>query len=217
MRSSGTPHTPVINVGRGEEFVLMEDLGITKEQAYALVEKYIKEPMTRFHLLETEAIMKDLAKHFGEDEEKWGIIGLLHDIDWDMTKNNIEQHCMKAPDILREAGATEFLIETVVSHGYGNETIPALQEKERRTKIQHCLVAAETLTGIIVASALVQPDKKLSSVQVPSLKKKFKSKAFAANCSRDLVTECEKAGISIDEFLQIGLRALQEISSKLGL
>lgn len=195
----------------------MEDLGITKEQADKLVAEYIKEPMTKLHLLESEAIMRELAKYLNEDEEKWGIIGLLHDIDWDLTKNTHEQHCIKAQDLLRQTGASEFLIETIISHGYDNETIPSLKDNKRKTTIQHCLVAAETLTGIIVASALVQPDKKLSSVQLPSLKKKFKSKSFAANCNRDQVGECEKAGISIDDFLEIGLRALQGISSKLGL
>ncbi|MGA2937109.1 MAG: HD domain-containing protein [Syntrophobacteraceae bacterium] len=187
----------------------MEDLGITKEQADELVEKYIKEPMTKLHLLESEAIMRGLAKYLNEDEEKWGIIGLLHDIDWDLTKNNQDLHCIKAQEILRQAGASEFLIENVVSHGYDNEMIPSLRDKKRKTIIQHCLVAAETLTGIIIASALVQPDKKLSSVQLPSLKKKFKSKSFAANCNRDQVGECEKAGISVDTFLEIGLHALQ--------
>ena len=195
----------------------MEDLGISKELADKLVEEYITEPMTKLHLLESEAIMRALARRFAEDEEKWGIIGLLHDIDWDLTKNMHEQHCIKAREILQQAGAGEFLIETVISHGYDNETIPGLRDRKRKTKIQHCLVAAETLTGIIVASALVQPDKKLSSVQLPSLKKKFKSKSFAANCDRALVGECENAGISIDEFLEIGLRALQGISDKLGL
>jgi len=195
----------------------MEDLGITKEQADELVEQYIKEPMTKLHLLESEAIMRGLAKYLNEDQEKWGIIGLLHDIDWDLTKNKHEQHCIKGQELLRQAGASDFLIETIISHGYDNETIPALRDKQRKTKIQHCLVATETLTGIIVASALVQPDKKLSSVQLPSLKKKFKSKSFAANCNRDLVGECEKAGISVDDFLEIGLHALQEIGSKLGL
>ena len=195
----------------------MDDLGITKKQADELVEEYIKESMTKLHLFETEAIMRELAKYLKEDEETWGIIGLLHDIDWDLTKNNQEQHCIKAKEILREAGASDFLIETIISHGYDNETIPSLKYEKRKTTIQHCLVAAEILTGIIVASALVQPDKKLSSVQLQSLKKKFKSKSFAANCNRDLVGECEKAGISIDDFLEIGLRALQEIGSKLGL
>ena len=195
----------------------MEDLGITKEQADKLVEEYITEPMTKLHLLESEAIMRALARYLREDEEKWGIIGLLHDIDWDLTKNNLEQHCIKAQEILRQAGASDFLIETIISHGYDNETIPGLKDKKRKIQIQHCLVAAETLTGIIIASALIQPDKKLSSVQLQSLKKKFKSKSFAANCNRDLVGECEKAGISIDDFLEMGLRALQEISNKLGL
>ncbi len=195
----------------------MEGLGITKVQADELVEKYVAEPMTRLHLLESEAIMKALAKRFGEDEEAWGIVGFLHDIDWDLTKNDQEQHCIKAVDLLRQAGASEFLIQTIISHGYGVETIPAYRDRERKTKIEHCLVAAETLTGIIVASALVQPDKKLASVQLPSLKKKFKSKSFAANCDRDLVKECEKAGISVDEFLELGLHALQKISDSLGM
>ena len=107
----------------------MEDLGITKERADELVEEYIKEPMTKLHLLESEAIMKELARYLNEDEEKWGIIGLLHDIDWDLTKSNHEQHCIKAQDILRQAGASDFLIETIISHGYDNETIPGLKDR----------------------------------------------------------------------------------------
>ncbi|MHC1725894.1 MAG: HDIG domain-containing metalloprotein [Syntrophobacteraceae bacterium] len=195
----------------------MEEIGITTDKANKLVELYVADPMTKLHLLESEAIMKAIARFLGEDEEKWGIVGLLHDIDWDLTKDNTEQHCIKAQELLKQAGATEFLIETIISHGYGNEMIPALKDKKRNTKIEHCLVAAETLTGIIIASALVQPDKKLSSVKLQSLKKKYKSKAFAANCSRDLVAECEEAGIPLDAFLEMGLRALQEISNKLGL
>ncbi len=195
----------------------MEELGITKEQANALVEKYITDPVTKLHLLESEAIMRALAKHFGEDEEKWGIIGLLHDIDWDLTKNDQQNHCIKLQEILKQAGGSDFLIETIMSHGYGMEEIPALKDKKRETNLQYCLVAAETLTGLIIASALMQPDKKLSSVQLKSLKKKFKNKSFAARCDREIILECEKAGIPLDEFLQIGLRALQNISSNLGL
>lgn len=194
----------------------MQELGITKEQADKLVDEYIKEPITKLHLLESEAIMKALAKHLGEDEEKWGIVGLLHDIDWDLTKNDQENHCVKCAEILKQAGGSDFLIETIQSHGYDNEFIPALKDKKRETKIQHCLIAAETLTGIIIASALIQPDKKLSSVKLDSLKKKFKNKSFAAKCNRDLVMECEMVGISIDDFLEIGLLALQGISEKIG-
>lgn len=198
-------------------FKFMENLGITKEQADKLIDEYIKEPITKLHLLESEAIMRALAKKLGEDEETWGIIGLLHDIDWDMTKNDQTNHCIKCQEILKQAGASDFLIETIQSHGYENEMIPELQNKKRETKIQHCLVAAETLTGLIIASALMQPDKKLVSVQLPSLKKKFKNKGFAARCNRELIRECEKAGIPLDEFLEMGLTALQGISDKLGL
>ncbi len=195
----------------------MNKMGITKEQADEMVEEYIKDPVTKLHLLESEAIMRAVAKHLGENEDEWGITGLLHDIDWDITKNDQENHCVKVAEILRSAGASDYLIETIQSHGYANEMIPALMDKKRETKIQHCLVAAETLTGIIVASALVQPDKKLSSVKLKSLKKKFKDKSFAAKCDRELIRECEKAGIPLETFLEIGLTALQRISDKLGM
>jgi len=195
----------------------MEELNISYQQAQDLVGKYITEPITKLHLLETEAFMKALAKRFNEDEEKWGIIGLLHDIDWDLTKDNSTEHCIKAQEILKEAGASDFLIETIISHGYNSEFIPQLQEKKRSGKIQYCLAAAETLTGIIIAAALVQPDKKLKSVSLDSLKRKFKDKSFAAKCNREIVLECEKAGIPLDEFLQIGLSSLQSIAEEIGL
>jgi putative nucleotidyltransferase with HDIG domain len=194
----------------------MENLGITKEKADQILDKYIKDPITKLHMLESEAIMRALAKRFSEDEDAWGVIGLLHDIDWDLTKNDTAQHCVKCQEILREAGGSEFLIETIQSHGYGMDSIPSLKDKERSTKLQYCLVAAETLTGLIIASTLMQPDKKLSSLTLQSLKKKFKNKGFAARCDRELIKECEKAGIPLDEFLEIGLLALQGISSKLG-
>jgi len=194
----------------------MEKLGITKKQADELVEEYIKDPITKLHLFESQAIMRALAKRLDKDEESWGIIGLLHDIDWDLTKNNNSQHCIRCEEILRGAGGSDFLIETIQSHGYGMVEIPALKDKQRSTVLQYCLVAAETLTGLIIASALMQPDKKLASVKLSSLGKKFKNKSFAARCNRDLIIECEKAGILLDEFLEIGLKSLQEISNELG-
>ncbi|MFA6252164.1 MAG: hypothetical protein WCX74_02075 [Candidatus Paceibacterota bacterium] len=195
----------------------MEQLNITYTQAQDLVNKYITEPITKMHLRESEVFMRALAKKFNEDEEQWGIIGLLHDIDWDITKSNPAHHCLEAQNILKEAGASDFLIETIVSHVYGLDKITEIKNKQRSTRIQYCLAAAETLTGLIVSSALVQPDKRLSSVSLESLKKKFKNKAFAAKCNRNIIMECEKAGIPLDEFLQIGLTSLQSISSELGL
>jgi predicted hydrolase (HD superfamily) len=193
------------------------ELGINYNQAKELVNKYIKDEITKFHLIESEAIMKALATYFNENEEEWGIIGLLHDIDWELTKNNPTEHCVKAVDILKPAGASDFLIETIVSHGYGRLNNDNLKNKQRTMKIQYALAAAETLTGLIVAAALVQPDKKLNSVKPESLKKKFKQKSFAANCERDIILECEKMGLSLDKFLEIGLKALQEISPTIGL
>ena len=195
----------------------MEQLGLTYQQAQELVETYMTDPMTRVHSRETEVIMRALARRFNEDEEAWGIIGLLHDIDWDLTKNDSQEHCIKAQALLREAGASDFLIETVITHGYENEMIPKLYNKKRTTTIEHCLVAAETLTGLIFASALMTADKKLANVSVESLKKKFKNKGFAARCNRDLIAECEQAGIPLDEFLQLGLTAMQGIAGELGL
>ena len=194
-----------------------EKLGLNYDEAKELLDKYIKDPITKMHCIESEAIMRALAKKFSEDEDKWGIIGLLHDIDWELTKDNPKEHCVKAVDILKQAGASDYLIETIVSHGYGHVLNENLKNKQRTTKVQHALAAAETLTGLIVASALVQPDKKLASVKLESLKKKFKQKAFAANCDREIIKECEKIGLTLDEFLGIGLKALQGISEKIGL
>ena len=192
-------------------------LGINQQQAKELLDKYIQDDIVKMHCWESEAIMRELAKHFNEDEESWGIIGLLHDIDWDLTKNNLREHTVKAVEILKQAGASDFLIETIISHGYGSPLCGINQDKARTTKIQHALAAAETLTGLIIATALVQPDKKLASVKLESLKKKFKTKAFAAKCDREIIMECEKIGLPLDEFLRIGLKALQGISDKLGL
>jgi len=195
-----------------------EKLGIGKQQAENLIAKHISVPITKLHLIETEAIMRKLAKRFNEDEDVWGMIGLLHDIDWDLTKKeDISQHTVRAVEILKQAGANEFLIESIISHGYGHSDIPEYRNRSRKGVLQHCLAAGETLTGLIVASALVQPDKRLASVKLASLKKKFKQRAFAANCDRDIILECEKAGVPLDEFLEIGLNSLQEISEELGL
>jgi putative nucleotidyltransferase with HDIG domain len=193
------------------------NLGLNQQQANQLVEKYITAPVTKYHLLESEAIMRALAKHFGENEDEWGIVGLLHDIDWDLTKNNPKEHLAKAPEILKQAGGTDELITAVVSHGYGGSDCGAPQNKDRQTRIEYALAAAETLTGLIIATALVQPDKKLASVNVKSILKKFKIKSFAAKCNRQIILECEKIGLSLNQFLEISLKALQGISEQIEL
>ncbi|MFZ2970305.1 MAG: lysine--tRNA ligase, partial [Minisyncoccia bacterium] len=193
------------------------ELGIDAEKANEILEKYVKDKNTKLHSIESKAIMEEAAEYLKEDKEKWGIIGLLHDIDWDLTKNNTIEHCIKSSEILKNEGASDFLINTIESHGYGCVKNPKFDGKSRFTAIEHLLAASETLTGLIISSAIMQPDKKLESVKLSSLKKKFKSKSFAANCSRDIIKECELAGIKLDDFLEIGLKSLQRISGELGL
>ncbi len=159
--------------------------------------------------------MRALARKFREDEERWGIIGLLHDVDWEETMEKPELHGVRCQEILRDAGADEEMISVIVSHVYGHGSFA---DKARTEKTEHALAAAETITGLIFASALVHPEKKLSSVvQVKSIKKKMKDKSFAAKVNRDVIRECEKIGISVDEFIELSLGAMQGIADKIGL
>ena len=191
-------------------------LPITREQALELVKKYNKEESNLNHYLETEAIMKGLAKKLGEDEEYWGMLGLLHDIDWELTKGDWKDHCIKAVDILKENGFDDKFIEIVQSHGYGAEEIPSLKDKERTKKVEFALACAETLTGLIYAYALMR-DKRISDMQIKGLKKKFKDKVFAANCNREIIREAEKLGLELSEFFQIAIDSIKEIKDEIGL
>jgi lysyl-tRNA synthetase class 2 len=201
------------------------ELGIDYPTAQKLLEEHLLDPIDRLHSRETELIMRALARHFGQDEEKWGIIGLLHDIDWEETKNQTELHCVKTREILQAAGGTDFLIEAIQSHAYGQANqeesqaeyygAPEFKDKRRTTRLQHALAAAETVTGLIMATAKVRPDGKLTSVKLSSLKKKFKTKSFAAGCNREIIRECEEIGLTLEEFLEVALKALQEKESEL--
>lgn len=168
------------------------------------------------HYLESEAIMKALAGRFGEDEDYWGMIGLLHDIDWSLTKNDLGNHCVKCEELLREKGFDDEFIQIVQSHAYGLDVIPSLKDKSRTSKIEHALVAAETLTGLIYAYALMR-GRRVSDMQVKGLKKKFKDKVFAANCDRNLIREIEKTGLELDEFFELAIGAVKNIKEDIGL
>ena len=203
-----------------DNFLQEGELLVTLEQANKLVDEHISDDTLKLHSKESEAIMKGLAKHFKKEEkdiEKWGIIGLLHDLDWDTTKENPAEHSLKTAEILKDFGASDFLIETIKSHNYGYKSSEELKDKKRSTRIQHALASAETLTGLIVASALILPTKTVKDLKLKSLKKKFKNKKFAQNCDRDIIMECEKIGIPIDEFLEIGLISLQEVAEELNI
>lgn len=193
------------------------EAGITYEQAKNLLDGNIKDPTIKMHSRESEAVLRALAKRLGEDEELWGIAGLIHDIDFDTTKNDVQNHCVLAVDILKRAGVPDDLIEVIISHGYGMEEIPAYKERKRSTPFEHALACGETVTGLIYAYGLMRPDKNLLNAEAGSIKKKFKDKTFAAKVNRDIIRECELIGLSLDEFFDIALNAMKGIASEIGL
>lgn len=170
---------------------------ITRQEALELLKKYNKEPFHIQHALTVEGVMRYFARETGngEDEEYWGIVGLLHDIDFELYP---EQHCVKAPKLLREAGVSEEMIYSICSHGYG--LCCDLEPKHLMEKI---LFACDELTGLIGAAARMRPSKSVMDMELGSLKKKFKDKRFAAGCSREVISQgAQMLGWSLDELLE---------------
>ena len=182
---------------------------ITRDEAFTLLKKYNKDPFHIQHALTVEAVMKWYANElgYGEDAEYWGIVGLLHDIDFELYP---EEHCLKAPEMLREAGVGEDVIHSVVSHGYGitvgcGATIDVAPEQE----MEKVLFAADELTGLIWAAALMRPSKSTKDIELKSLKKKYKSKGFAAGCSREVIERgAQQLGWELEKLLTMTLQAM---------
>ena len=192
----------------------ISSLLITRSQAVEVVTSHIKNKNLIKHCLSVEASMKALAKKCGGDENMWGILGLLHDGDWEETQSDPKTHTLKMVEWLKKAGENNNeLLQALVSHNYVHtKTNPP------ETQMEWALYCCDDLTGLIVATSLITPDKKLASVTVESVMKKMKSKSFAANVSREQIMLCqEKLGIPLEEFVGIILHAMQEIHSELGL
>jgi len=164
-----------------------------------------------YHCYSSEAVMKGLAKRLGRDEEKWGLAGLLHDIDVEVTNADPKTHALVAVDIMKKAGIEDDIIDAVKMH---NEMATGMP---RTNEFQHALAAGETITGLIYATALVYPDKKIKEVKPSSILKRMKQSAFAASVSREIIMECEKAGIPLQEFVEISLDAMKGVAEKIGL
>jgi len=162
------------------------------------------------HMLATEAIMRALARHLDEDEEEWGLTGLLHDIDVELTGGDMSSHSKLGADLAREMGASEAMAHAILCHNEAHG-VP------RETKLDKALFCVDPLTGLITAAALVRPDKKLAGLEAKSVLKRFKEKSFAAGASREQISLCSEIGLELDEFIELGLKAIQEISSDLGL
>jgi putative nucleotidyltransferase with HDIG domain len=186
-------------------------MNLTREKALDLLKTYVKNEKMIIHSLCSEAVMRALARHLGRDEEKWGLTGLLHDIDVEVTGASPEVHALKAEELLAEYDLEEDMLDAIRMH---NEMATGL---ERTTEFQHALAAGETITGLIYATTLVYPDQKIAGVQYKSVKKRMKSPAFAASVKRENIMECEKIGISLDDFIQLSVDAMRDIHNEIGL
>ncbi|MBQ6550837.1 MAG: hydrolase [Lachnospiraceae bacterium] len=178
--------------------------GITREQALDLLKKYNKEAFHIQHSFTVEGCMRYLAEDLGyaEDADFWALCGLLHDIDFEGWP---EEHCLKAPELLRELPVTDELVHAVCSHGYG-----ICSDVEPVHEMEKVLFAVDELTGLIGAAALMRPSKSCQDMELSSLKKKFKDKKFAAGCSRDVIRDgAERLGWELDTLLQKGLDAMK--------
>ena len=181
---------------------------IAREDALALLKKYNKDPFHIQHALTVEAVMRWYAKElgYGDAEEYWGIVGLLHDIDFELYP---EEHCLKAPGLLREGGVGEDIIHAVVSHGYGITVGGVTLDVAPEHEMEKVLFAADELTGLIWAAALMRPSKSTKDMELKSLKKKYKSKGFAAGCSREVIERgAEQLGWDLEKLLTMTLQAM---------
>jgi len=183
-------------------------MDITK--ARELVSKYLKDTNNQLHSRESEVVLRAIAKKLGEDEELWGIAGLLHDLDWEETENNPEKHGLRTLEILKEE---ECEVPAEVAHAITahNEGYTGMK---RESKLDYSLAAGESITGLIYAYALMRPEK-LAGMKASSLNKKFKDRNFAAKVSRELIADIEKTGLEKSEFFAVAIEAMQTISDEI--
>jgi putative nucleotidyltransferase with HDIG domain len=181
---------------------------LEREEALELVSSKVKNDRLVKHMLAVEAVMRGVARRLGEDEDRWALAGLIHDLDYDETAKTPEQHGKVGAEYLRRMQVDGDIVRAVESH-VGH--IP------RETPMEKALYAADPLTGLIVAAALMHPSKSLGAVDVDFVLNRFKEKRFAAGADRDQIKSCEGLGLGLDEFVGIGLKAMQDISDTLGL
>jgi len=184
---------------------------MSRADAVALMEEYLPQDNLRKHSLATEAIMRTLAEKLGYDPDVWGMAGLLHDLDYAETKDRMDRHGLETEKILLERGIVPEITRAIRGHNADNLGFV------RKEIFEHALTCAECITGLIVATALVYPDKRLASVKPKSILKRMKQKEFARSVNRDYIRECETIGVPLDEFAVLSLTAMQAISDQLGL
>jgi putative nucleotidyltransferase with HDIG domain len=181
---------------------------ISRERAFELLHDHLKTENLIKHSLASAAVMKAVANRLQQPDSDWEILGLLHDMDLDTTRDDMKSHAKVAAELLKKEGLKDEYLKAVMAH---NEETGV----ERETVLDHALAASESITGLIIACAMVYPDRKISSVKPKSIRKRMKEKGFARNVSRESILECEKAGIPFEEFVEISLKAMSEIQDKL--
>ncbi|ADL69697.1 metal dependent phosphohydrolase [Thermoanaerobacterium thermosaccharolyticum DSM 571] len=188
----------------------MENALINRDEAYALLKEYNKSESLITHALAVEAVMRHFAELFGEDKEKWGIIGLLHDLDYEMYPN---EHCKKVREILEERGWPEEYIHAIESHGW-----KLCSDVEPVHKMEKVLYTIDELTGLITATALMRPSKSILDLEVKSVKKKWKQKSFAAGVNRDVISEgAELLGMDLDKVIEETIIGMRNVADEIGL
>jgi len=179
-----------------------------RHDALALVRSKAEKDITVRHLITVEGVMRRMARHFGEDEQRWGLVGLFHDIDMDQTHDDIERHAYVGAGWLREAGVDEGIVNGVLAHAH---------EQYRTDLLSRAIVPADAVAGFLVACALVRPDK-VAGMKVSSCRKKLKERSFAPGANRDEIRGCEESiGVGLDELLALGIEGLELVAEEAGL
>ena len=181
-----------------------------REEAIDSIEANVENRNLIKHMLATEAIMRALARKLGEDEEEWGLAGLIHDIDVELTEGDMANHSKLGADLAREMGASETITHAILCHNEAHG-VPC------ETKLDKALFCTDPLTGLITATVLVRPDKKLAGVEAKSVRKRFKEKSFDAGARREQIASCIEMGLELDQFIELGLGAMKEIAEELEL
>lgn len=184
---------------------------MTREQGFKLLKENIQNQNLIKHCLAVEAIMRALARHFNEDEEKWGLTGLLHDIDYEKVKDDLSQHTLVGAKMLEGLNLDKDICQAVKVHNEAHGIEP-------ETLLDKALFVTDPLTGLIVAATLVLPSKKISDLTSENILNRFKEKAFARGANREIIGKCEALlGLNLEDFVKVSLKAMQEIASDLGL
>ncbi len=183
---------------------------MTREEAFNLAKEKIKNQNLIKHSLAVETCMKGLAVYFQENKEKWGLAGLLHDIDYEETKDDPDLHSVKGAEFLEKIGLDKEIFEAVKTHNEAHGISP-------ETKLAKSLYCVDPLTGLIVAATLVFPTKKIKDLTVENILNRFGEKAFARGATREVILKCSEIGLSLEKFVEISLKSMQEISDHLGL